>query len=58
VAIDGGRGVEMASATDHVRLGEAPKFWINEVRLAAKYKGQGIGRRLMERLLDCGRKLG
>jgi aminoglycoside 6'-N-acetyltransferase I len=58
VAIDEGRVVGMASAIHYVHPDKAPKLWINEVRLAATYQGRGVGRRLMERLLDCGRKLG
>ena len=37
---------------------KAPQLWINEVGVATPYQGRGIGRRLMERLLDRGRELG
>ena len=58
VAIDEGRVVGMASAVHHVHPDKAPQLWINEVAVAPPYQGQGIGRRLMERLLDRGRELG
>jgi GNAT superfamily N-acetyltransferase len=58
VAIDEGRVVGMASAVHYVHPDKAPQLWINEVGVAPPYQGQGIGRRLMERLLDRGRELG
>jgi GNAT superfamily N-acetyltransferase len=57
VAIDEGRVVGMASAVHHVHPDKAPQLWISEVAVAPPYQGQGIGRRLMERLLDRGREL-
>jgi len=57
VAIDEGRVVGMASAVHYVHPDKAPQLWINEVGVAPPYQGQGIGRRLMERLLDRGREL-
>jgi aminoglycoside 6'-N-acetyltransferase I len=33
-------------------------LWINDIAVARPYQGRGIGRRLMERLLDRGRELG
>ena len=58
VAIDEGRVVGMASAIHYVHPDKAPQLWINEVGVAPPYQGQGVGRRLMERLLDRGRELG
>ena len=58
VAIDEGRVVGMASAIHHVHPDKAPQLRINEVGVATPYQGQGIGRRLMERLLERGRELG
>ena len=58
VAIDEGRVVGMASAIHHVHPDKAPQLWINEVGVAPPYQGQGIGRRLIERLLDRDRELG
>ena len=58
VAIDEGRVVGMASAVHYVHPDKAPQLFINEIAVAPPYQGQGIGRRLMERLLDRGRELG
>jgi aminoglycoside 6'-N-acetyltransferase I len=58
VAIDEDRVVGLASAVHYVHPDKAPQLWINEVGVAPPYQGQGIGRRLMERLLDRGRELG
>jgi aminoglycoside 6'-N-acetyltransferase I len=58
VAIDEGRVVGMVSAVHYVHPDKAPHLWINEVGVATPYQGQGIGRRLMERILDRGRELG
>jgi aminoglycoside 6'-N-acetyltransferase I len=58
VAIGEGRVVGMASAAQCVHPDKRPQLWINEVGLATPYQGQGIGRGLMERLLDRGRELG
>jgi aminoglycoside 6'-N-acetyltransferase I len=58
VAIDEGRVVGMASAIHNVHPDRAPHLWISEIAVAPPYQGQGIGRRLMERLLERGRELG
>jgi aminoglycoside 6'-N-acetyltransferase I len=58
VAIDEGRVVGMASAVHYVHPDKAPQLFINEIAVAPPYQRQGIGRRLMERLLDRGRELG
>ena len=58
VAIDEGRVVGMASAVHYVHPDKAPQLFINEVAVAPPYQRHGIGRRLMERLLDRGRELG
>ena len=58
VAIDEGRVVGMASAVHYVHPDKAPQLFINEIAVAPPYQRQGIGRRLMERPLDCGRELG
>ena len=58
VAIDEGRVVGMASGVHYVHPDKAPQLFINEIAVAPPYQGQGIGRRLMERILDRGRELG
>ena len=58
VAVADGQVVGFVSAVHYVHSDKAPQLWINEVGVAPPYQGQGIGRRLMDRLLDCGRELG
>jgi aminoglycoside 6'-N-acetyltransferase I len=57
VAIDEGRVVGMASAVHYVHPDKAPQLFINEIAVAPSYQRQGIGRRLMERILERGREL-
>ena len=58
VAIDEGRVVGMASGVHYVHPDGAPQLFINEIAVAPPYQRQGIGRRLMERILERGRELG
>ena len=58
MAIDEDWVVGMASGVHYVHPDKAPQLFINEIAVARPYQGQGIGRRLMERLLDRGRELG
>ena len=58
MAIDEDWVVGMASGVHYVHPDKAPQLFINEIAVAPLYQGQGIGRRLMERLLDRGRELG
>jgi aminoglycoside 6'-N-acetyltransferase I len=58
VAIIDDRVVGMASAVHYVHPDKAPQLWINEVAVAAPYRRHGIGRRLVQALLERGRELG
>ena len=59
VAVADGQVVGFVSAFHCVHPDKSrPQLWINEIAVAPPYQGQGIGRRLMERLLDRGRELG
>ena len=57
-AIDAEQIVGFASAIHYVHPDKPNELWINEVGVAPAYQLQGIGRRLVERLLDHGRELG
>jgi ribosomal protein S18 acetylase RimI-like enzyme len=57
VAIDDETVVGMASAVHHVHPDKPPQLFINEVGVASSHHGQGIGRRLLEALLQRGREL-
>ena len=58
VAIDGDVLVGMASAVHYVHPDKRPQLFINEVGVASSHQGLGIGRRLLDALLDRGRSLG
>jgi aminoglycoside 6'-N-acetyltransferase I len=50
--------VGMASAVDYFHPDKAPQLWINEVGVSPEYRRQGIGRRLVERLVQLATDLG
>ncbi|MFL5618431.1 MAG: GNAT family N-acetyltransferase [Gemmatimonadaceae bacterium] len=50
--------VGMASAVDYVHPDKAPQLWINEVGVSPTHRRQGIGRRLVERLVELATELG
>jgi GNAT superfamily N-acetyltransferase len=58
VALDAETVVGMASAVHYVHPDKPPQLFVNEVGVAPSHQGQGIGRRLMEALLDHARALG
>ena len=56
VAIDNGVVVGFASAVRYVHPDKPrPELWINEVGVAPTHHRRGIGRRLLDALLDIGR---
>lgn len=58
-AIDQGVMIGFASAVHYVHPDKpAPDLWINEVGVAESHQKRGIGRALMQALLDHGRALG
>ena len=58
VAIDEDLVIGIASAVHYVHPDKAPQLWINEVGVADDRRNQGIGRRLVQALLDRGLELG
>ncbi len=58
VAVDAGQVVGMASAVHYVHPDKDPELWINEVGVAPSHHRRGIGRRVMDALLDVGAALG
>ena len=50
--------VGMASAVDYIHPDKAPQLFVNEVGVSPEYRRQGIGRRLMERLVELATELG
>lgn len=57
-AIGQGRLVGFASAVHYLHPDKPPELWINEVGVADEFQRQGIGKRLMQALLNHGRALG
>ena len=58
VAIDGGMVVGMASGVHYLHPDKPPQLFINEVGVASSHQGRGIGRRVLDALLERGRTLG
>jgi aminoglycoside 6'-N-acetyltransferase I len=58
VAVDDGVVVGMISAVDYVHPDKARQLWINEVGVAPSHRRRGIGRRLLDAMLEHGRSLG
>ena len=50
--------VGMASAVDYIHPDKAPQLWINEVGVSPEHRRQGIGRRLVGRLVELATELG
>ena len=58
VAVDGDLVVGMASGVHYVHPDKAPQLFINEVGVASSHQGRGIGRRVLDALLERGREVG
>jgi ribosomal protein S18 acetylase RimI-like enzyme len=58
VALEEKLVVGFASAVHYVHPDKPPELWINEVGVAPSHQRQGLGRRLLEALLELGNALG
>ena len=58
VAIDDGIVVGMASGVHYGHPDKPPQLFINEIGVARSHQGRGIGRRVLDVLLERGRALG
>ena len=59
VAVENGVVVGFASAVHYVHPDKpSPELWINEVGVASTHRGRGVGKAILQRLLDLGRELG
>lgn len=58
VAIEEGVVVGMITAVDYIHPDKPLQLWINEVGVAPTHQRRGIGRALMQAMLDHGRALG
>jgi ribosomal protein S18 acetylase RimI-like enzyme len=58
VARDEGLVVGMASGVHYLHPDKAPQLFINEVAVSTSHRGQGIGRRMLQRLVERATELG
>ncbi|BAY20196.1 acetyltransferase, GNAT family protein (plasmid) [Anabaenopsis circularis NIES-21] len=59
VAIDHNLVIGFVSAVHYVHPDKPlPELWINEIGVAATHQRQGIGKRLINKVLEVGRELG
>ena len=58
VAVLDGQVIGMASGVHYLHPDKPNAFWINEIGVAPAHQTQGIGRALMERLLEHAKALG
>src|SRR4051812_8004621 len=57
VALEGDVVVGMVSAVNYVHPDKPPQLFINEVAVAPSHHGRGIGRRMMDCIVELARKL-
>jgi ribosomal protein S18 acetylase RimI-like enzyme len=59
VAVDEGQVIGMASGVHYIHPDKpAPEMFINEVGVSGRYQGQGIGKRLMAKMLEVAKETG
>lgn len=58
VAVDQGAVVGIASGVHCIHPDKASELWINEVAVAPSHQGKGVGKAVVEALLQHGRSLG
>jgi aminoglycoside 6'-N-acetyltransferase I len=57
VAIDGDKIVGIASGVHYVHPDKRPQMFINEVAVASTHQKSGVGRSMLQLLLQCAREL-
>jgi aminoglycoside 6'-N-acetyltransferase I len=59
VAVENGAVVGFASAVHYVHPDKpSPELWVNEVGIATSHRERGLGKAIIQSLLDLARKLG
>jgi len=58
VALEDDVVVGMASANDYLHPDKPVQFWVNEMGVAPSHQRRGIGKRLLQRMLELARELG
>ena len=54
-AIDDGRVVGFASGVHYIHPDKPPELWINEVGVAPTHRGRGLGKAVLQALLEVGK---
>jgi ribosomal protein S18 acetylase RimI-like enzyme len=55
VAIDGGLVVAFAAGVHYIHPDKGPELWVNEVAVAPSHRRLGLGKAVLDRLLEAGR---
>jgi ribosomal protein S18 acetylase RimI-like enzyme len=58
VAIDAGQVVGFVSAVHYVHPDKGAELFLNEVSVAPTHQSRGVGRQMLQSMLDLGRELG
>ena len=58
VADDDGLIVGFVSAVDYVHPDKPRQLWINEIGVAPDHRGAGVGKKLMQMMIEIGQSLG
>ena len=58
VALDNDVIIGFASAVHYIHPDKPPELWINEVGVADSYQGKGIGKAILNEMLNLGESLG
>jgi ribosomal protein S18 acetylase RimI-like enzyme len=58
VALVDGVVIGFASAVHYIHPDKPPELWINEVGVAAQHQGKGVGKAIMNEMLNLGKQLG
>lgn len=58
VAVDGGTAVGFASGVHYVHPDKKAQLFVNEVGVAPTHQGKGLGKKVLARLLEEGRRIG
>ena len=58
VAVDRGQVIGLVSGVHYVHPDKPSEMWINEVGVTASHQGQGVGKAMIQELLQHARRLG
>lgn len=58
IAIDQGKVIGFASGVHYIYPDKPPELWINEVGVAPSHQGRGVGKAVIRKLLQHGKRVG